>query len=148
MPLARAVVRTFNGTWRVPACAQVFAGFLPEVLHLGGSFRVEPVATRRGADPTADPMCKAKAKEEPPCLYTEERARGDYNARLGYGTDQGRWLLEQVRLGSHGRLSATAPLAPSIVAACCTAASCAAAGGRQGDRQGAQKRPPIAAGLP
>ena len=41
-------------------------------------------------------MCKAKAKEEPPCLYTEERARGDYNARLGYGTDQGRWLVEQV----------------------------------------------------
>tara|TARA_B100000795_G_scaffold205753_1_gene159250 strand:+ start:137 stop:247 length:111 start_codon:yes stop_codon:yes gene_type:complete len=34
-------------------------------------------------------MCKAKEKEEPPpCLYTEETARGDYNARLGYGTDQ------------------------------------------------------------
>ena len=93
-------------------------------------------------------MCKAKAKEEPPCLYTEERARGDYNARLGYGTDQGRWLLEQVRLGSHGRLSATAPLAPSIVAASCTDASCTAAGGRQGDRHGAQKRPAVAAGLP
>ena len=41
-------------------------------------------------------MCKAKAKEEPPCLYTEERARGDYNARLGYGTDQGRWLGQQL----------------------------------------------------
>lgn len=126
----------------------VLAGFLPEVLHLALVAAWRAVATRCGADPRAGPMCKAKAKEEPPCLYTEERARGDYNARLGYGTDQGRWLLEQVRLGSHGRLSATAPLAPSIVAACCTAASCAAAGGRQGDRHGAQKRPPIAAGLP
>ena len=47
------------------------------------------------------------------------------------------------RLGSHGRLSATAPLAPSTVAASCTAA-----GGRQGDRHGAQKRPPVTAGLP
>ena len=31
-------------------------------------------------------MCKQKEKEDPP----------DYNARLGYGTDQGRWLVEQV----------------------------------------------------
>lgn len=31
-------------------------------------------------------MCKAKDKEDPP----------DYNARLGYGTDQGRWLVDQV----------------------------------------------------
>jgi hypothetical protein len=85
-------------------------------------------------------MCKAKEKEEPPCLYTEETARGDYNARLGYGTDQGRWLVEQVRgrrLRSRDRLSAAASF---------TVASLAAAGGRQGGR--AQKGPPVAAGLP
>ena len=34
------------------------------------------------------------AHEKPTTLYSEERAKGDYNARLGYGTDQGRWLEE------------------------------------------------------
>ena len=90
-------------------------------------------------------MCKVK-KEEPPCLYTEETARGDYNARLGYGTDQGRWLVEQVRgrrLPLRGRLVFFLHRTASF-----TAASFAAAGGRQGDRGGAQKGPPVTAGLP
>lgn len=36
-------------------------------------------------------MCQADTT-----LYSEEQAKSDYNARLGYGTDQGRWLVQQV----------------------------------------------------
>eukprot|EP00320_Phaeocystis_rex_P015076 CAMPEP_0119078566 /NCGR_PEP_ID=MMETSP1178-20130426/101625_1 /TAXON_ID=33656 /ORGANISM="unid sp, Strain CCMP2000" /LENGTH=192 /DNA_ID=CAMNT_0007061019 /DNA_START=60 /DNA_END=639 /DNA_ORIENTATION=+ len=34
-------------------------------------------------------MCKR-------AMYSEAQAKEDYNARLGYGTDQGRWLVDQV----------------------------------------------------
>ena len=36
-------------------------------------------------------MCQTEST-----LYSEEQAKSDYNARLGYGTDAGRWLMEQV----------------------------------------------------
>lgn len=38
-------------------------------------------------------MCQKPIEQT---LYSEEQAKNDYNARLGYGTDQGRWLVEQV----------------------------------------------------
>ena len=34
-------------------------------------------------------MCKE-------AMYSEAKAKEDYNARLGYGTDQGRWLVDQL----------------------------------------------------
>ena len=43
------------------------------------------------ADATLTEMCQTDNT-----LYSEEQAKSDYNARLGYGTDQGRWLVQQV----------------------------------------------------
>ena len=39
-------------------------------------------------------MCEQEPEKE--TLYSEEQAKGDYNARLGYGTDQGRWLVKEL----------------------------------------------------